>query len=88
MRETNNATPKESALELKYCERCGGLWLRPVQGGQIYCVTCARAIAELPPPSSEVKRTRQSRRRNVEIEDDYEGYRVSDGDFDDVGGVA
>jgi hypothetical protein len=51
-------------------------------------MTCARAIAELPPPSSEVKRTRQSRRRNVEIEDDYEGYRVSDGDFDDVGGVA
>jgi hypothetical protein len=36
-------------LELKYCERCGGLWLRPVGGGQIYCATCARGMAELPP---------------------------------------
>ena len=88
MREKNNASPKETAMELKYCERCGGLWLRPVQGRQIYCVTCARAIAELPPASTEVKRTRQSKRDNSEFEDEYEGYRLSVGDFDDVGGVA
>jgi Zn-finger nucleic acid-binding protein len=43
----------ELQLELKYCERCGGLWLRPVGGGQIYCVACGQEIAQLPIPSRE-----------------------------------
>jgi len=35
-------------LELKYCERCGGLWMR-VQGSQeVYCSGCAASILELP----------------------------------------
>ncbi len=38
-------------LELKYCERCGGLWLRPRGTDTVYCARCAEAIAELPPPS-------------------------------------
>jgi hypothetical protein len=37
------------SLELKYCERCGGLWLRSAGSRQIYCVACAREIAEMPP---------------------------------------
>jgi len=48
---TESSSGRELQLELKYCERCGGLWLRPVGGGQIYCVPCAREIGELPPPS-------------------------------------
>ena len=36
-------------LELKYCERCGGLWLRPQGGEAVYCASCAHAISELPP---------------------------------------
>lgn len=33
-------------LELKYCERCGGLWLR-VRGTQgPYCSPCAAALSE------------------------------------------
>lgn len=36
-------------LELKYCERCGGLWLRPQGGEAVYCAFCAHAINELPP---------------------------------------
>ena len=35
-------------MELKYCERCGGLWLRPRQGQQVYCPKCMPAMAELP----------------------------------------
>lgn len=38
-------------LELKYCERCGGLWLRPQDSEAIYCARCAEAIADLPPAS-------------------------------------
>jgi hypothetical protein len=65
-----------------------GLWLRPVGGGQIYCGICARAMAELPPPSTEVRRPRRTVKNNFELEDDFEGYRVSEIDFDDAGGVA
>ena len=36
-------------LELKYCERCGGLWLRAQHSEAVYCARCAEAIAELPP---------------------------------------
>ncbi len=48
---TGSKTANEEALELKYCERCGGLWLRPVGGGQIYCLNCSREMEELPPSS-------------------------------------
>ena len=36
-------------LELKYCERCGGLWLRPIRTETIYCASCAAAVNDLPP---------------------------------------
>jgi len=48
MKERPSNSEKKSYLELKYCERCGGLWLRPAGGRQIYCVACGRAVAELP----------------------------------------
>lgn len=35
-------------LELKYCERCGGLWMR-VRGSQdVYCDACVAPMLELP----------------------------------------
>lgn len=34
-------------LELKYCERCGGLWLRPRGSGLVFCGSCARVMAGL-----------------------------------------
>lgn len=35
-------------LELKYCERCGGLWLRLQGDPEVYCVNCRTQMAELP----------------------------------------
>jgi hypothetical protein len=35
-------------VELKYCERCGGLWLRPKEETEIYCPGCVPQMAELP----------------------------------------
>ena len=32
-------------LELKYCERCGGLWLRPGGSDLVFCGRCARNLA-------------------------------------------
>ena len=35
-------------LELKYCERCGGLWIRPRGAEEVYCPACAPEVSELP----------------------------------------
>ena len=32
-------------LDLKYCERCGGLWLRRRGDSTAYCRACAPAMA-------------------------------------------
>jgi len=32
-------------LQLKYCERCGGLWLRQQGETHVYCGPCARQVA-------------------------------------------
>ncbi len=39
-----------NAVELKYCERCGGLWLRRAGDPAVYCAPCAQRMNELPPP--------------------------------------
>ena len=39
-------------LELKYCERCGGLWLRPQGGEAVYCNTCAAVMRDMAPPKA------------------------------------
>jgi hypothetical protein len=35
-------------VQLKYCERCGGLWLRCAQDGESYCENCRSAMAAWP----------------------------------------
>jgi hypothetical protein len=80
----------EMQFELKYCERCGGLWLRPVGGGQVYCAACWRQMAQLPPASHEPETARmpQGPRWGVD-EDDSESYDEDEGvDLDAAGGVA
>jgi Zn-finger nucleic acid-binding protein len=37
-------------VELKYCERCGGLWLRSKDEEEVYCPGCVPKMAEFPPP--------------------------------------
>ena len=37
-------------LELKYCERCGGLWFREKEESQVYCPGCEVHMAEMPKP--------------------------------------
>ncbi len=38
---------EEIAVELKYCERCGGLWLRRHGQDVVYCGRCRAQLAEL-----------------------------------------
>lgn len=35
-------------LELKYCERCGGLWLRRLGTGEVHCAACASERPDFP----------------------------------------
>jgi hypothetical protein len=36
-------------LELKYCERCGSLWLREADSRGIYCERCEAAVDRMAP---------------------------------------
>jgi Zn-finger nucleic acid-binding protein len=38
-------------VELKYCERCGGLWVRPVGSDRVLCGSCAEKMAEIELPA-------------------------------------
>jgi hypothetical protein len=74
--KSNGTVPEvRDGLELKYCERCGGLWLRPVGGVQIYCSVCARAMADLPPSSrnAEVSVSRPRRVHEEITSTDFDG---------------
>lgn len=42
--------PEVIQLELKYCERCGALWLRLRGTHEIYCAPCDLEILDLPSP--------------------------------------
>lgn len=48
MKSSSEIVHDEVQLELKYCERCGGLWLRPAESGEVYCSRCTPEMAELP----------------------------------------
>ena len=38
----------QAHVELKYCERCGGLFLRPQGVDLVYCTGCAAQLAAKP----------------------------------------
>ena len=38
--------------ELKYCERCGSLRLRPADSAETYCQPCEQALLSVPVPGA------------------------------------
>jgi len=44
----NTLETGEVPVELKYCERCGGLWLRPQGEDVVYCRGCQEHMAAWP----------------------------------------
>jgi reverse gyrase len=60
-------------LELKYCERCGGLWLRERGTEGVYCPTCLPRMMELPPPRKRRRGARVSLTNLGRIEGGLEG---------------
>jgi hypothetical protein len=93
-RQHKNQRNDAVRMELKYCERCGSLWLRPSGTESVYCENCQPKVAELPPPKKHPGRVQLpvARTSMVERYDEQEEY--ADGmdpeemDFDAAGGVA
>jgi hypothetical protein len=55
-------------LELKYCETCGGLWLRPKGSNRVECAFCAARPKRLVARTGKAARPRLVRFRNLELE--------------------
>ncbi len=79
----------ETYLELKYCERCGGLWLRERGSGQMYCVACGQALAEMPASTRRLSRAQVPRGPKKWGDEDFEaGIEAMGMDLEAMGGVA
>lgn len=56
---------EEIQVELKYCERCGGLWLRRQGAEGVYCAGCRLRLAAMPnaeeAPVPKARRRRKAR---------------------------
>src|SRR5579863_9929133 len=64
----------EIGMELKYCEHCGGLWVRERGAGTVYCERCEAQVAELPATRLSVPKKQPGRlilpvRPDVKVED-------------------
>jgi len=86
--EKDGAGANQTQLELKYCERCGGLWLRPVGGGQIYCAGCAGQMLQLPPASKVQETARMPQGPRWGTDDNEDVFHEAEDDADARKGVA
>lgn len=55
-------------LELKYCETCGGLWLRPRGSSQVDCAACTARFKGTFERDGRSHRVRLPRFRNLDLE--------------------
>ncbi len=53
---------QEIQVDLKYCERCGGLWLRLQGTSGVYCASCNLRLAARPDPGEAPPRKPRRRR--------------------------
>lgn len=62
----------EVHMELKYCERCGGLWLRPQGADVVYCRGCRESMAAMPRalerPAPEPRQRRERKPREQDFQ--------------------
>ena len=64
MKSSSKMEWQEIQVELKYCERCGGLWLRPQGAGGVYCASCHVSLqARLNTGEAPLPITRRRKRR-------------------------
>ncbi|MGO9403211.1 MAG: hypothetical protein ACLPVW_07050 [Terriglobales bacterium] len=54
---------EEIQVELKYCERCGGLWLRRRGSEGVYCASCRVHVEAMPAPEEAGEASSQRKAR-------------------------
>jgi hypothetical protein len=53
----------EIPVELKYCERCGGLFLRPARTVGVHCASCRIHLTRIPTSADPLRQTRRRKAR-------------------------
>ena len=75
-------------VELKYCEHCGGLWVRE-GGAGVYCEKCQDKVADLPIPKKKSGRIVLPVAKKTEVGDwAVEPPNENEREFEAAGGVA
>jgi hypothetical protein len=59
----------EVRMELKYCERCGALWLRECGSGLNSCNGCQMDVTELPIPKKRPQTVKLATGRRAAVDD-------------------
>jgi Zn-finger nucleic acid-binding protein len=67
-------------LELKYCERCGGLWLRQQGTGRVVCAACVSEVSDFPHFGRRISRPRLPVNARIGIDNRNEAVRFSGSD--------
>jgi hypothetical protein len=67
MNITNGTDVEGIARDLKYCERCGGLWVRALGGTGVYCSSCQGYFAARPNVGGTQWQPRRARRRKTRV---------------------
>jgi Zn-finger nucleic acid-binding protein len=86
---SNHKGSNEVGVELKYCEHCGGLWVRERGAGTVYCEKCQPKVADLPAPKMKRGRLALPVRPQTAVEEYGFDLEVEDcRDLEAAGGVA
>ena len=68
-KDSKDDKSNERRVELKYCEHCGGLWVREKGAGVAYCDNCQPKVADLPIPKKRPGRVKLPVRPPIAVED-------------------
>ena len=85
--KSNRKDKSMKRVELKYCEHCGGLWIRE-GGGGVYCAKCQSKVAELAVGKKKQPGRVQLPVRKRTVVEGFENSTGPVGDLEGVGGVA
>jgi hypothetical protein len=57
----------QGRVEMKYCERCGALWLRVIGSRNVYCCRCEHQMRELPLAGHQKAGIRRQKTASIEL---------------------
>jgi len=87
--DRQNGDKRGVGVELKYCEHCGGLWVRERGAGVVYCERCQPKVEDLAVRKKRGRRPSLPVRRSAVVDSQCVG--IPDEDllgFAAAGGVA